>query len=137
MMEYINIIKDFIITHWNEWWAYVGTWTPVDFVAWGFIIFLGLLVSFAYIMKLEKKVKGTIWYWPAKITLALPFVLVDWIWNYVWLTPYFMDLPRSWNELATGRFQRYLREEPIDSRKYKSAKWVCDILHKYDPGHCD
>ena len=72
---------------------------------------------------------------------AYPFVwlgfLLDVVYNIFFATVKYRDLPREF--LFTSRLKRYKRMSLItrkDYLLYSEAVKICEILNKYDEGHC-
>jgi hypothetical protein len=79
------------------------------------------------------------WRWIAYL-MAIPFVIQDAIVNIVALT-LFGELPKltkgEW--LVTSRLQRWKAMNPKNGRerfRHGFALRVCEVLGRYDPGHC-
>lgn len=100
------------------------------------ISILILLAEYIVIMTLYHKTSRH----GAKIAkiLAVPFVIQDALVNWITLTILFLEPPRE--TLVTARLKRW-KKLPANSRKLKKIRrkfawFMCDILNKYDAGHC-
>lgn len=70
-------------------------------------------------------------------TVVLPGVVLDWVGNFVLGTVLFLELPKSWGELITGRLKRHCCKG--DTWRSKLATFIChQMLDTFDPGgkHC-
>lgn len=69
--------------------------------------------------------------------LGYPILLIglalDWLVNFVVMTPVFMDLPQSPGELVTGRLKRYVKEEEFTWRASFARWFAVHILDPFDP----
>lgn len=96
---------------------------------WAFLI---LFVEYAVMFTLYYQKK---WKWVAYI-MAVPFVIQDALVNIFALT-LFGELPKEW--LVTTRLIRWKAMKPGNGRerfRHGFAVKVCEVLHRYDPGHC-
>lgn len=93
------------------------------------------LLQFVLLMTFRSKFENTILKWP----LIIWFVWQDWVMNW-FLSIIFLDAPHGWDELVTGRMNRYLPLEDDDSFgvkfKISFATALCTILNAVDPYHC-
>lgn len=95
--------------------------------------FFILLVEYIVIMLLSQQKRS------AKIAKAATpfFILQNCIFNLTVLTVLFLDAPREL--LVTSRLKRWkaTRRHGIMHRaRVEFAFWLCDILNRYDEGHC-
>lgn len=98
----------------------------IEFLMFGVFAFVSLLGAFAALTSTKLgKVKA----------LKVAFVIADWLFNLVYMSIWFRELPETLFELVTDRMKRY-KKLPRTSRKYKFAVKLCDRLNKTDPGHC-
>jgi hypothetical protein len=73
--------------------------------------------------------------------VILPFVILDWIYNWTFGSLLCLQLPKEWDELATKRLKRYKREYDfwdtgLHGWRLKVALTLCPILSKFDKEHC-
>lgn len=95
----------------------------VFFWAW-----IPLLAAFALIMRLDRRFQGT-WAWYAAFPLlGVPFLVLDVLYNWIVGTIFWRELPREWT--YTQRLSR------LKERGEPEAYRQCQILNRYDPGHC-
>lgn len=113
-----------------KWWQWLILIVGVEL-----IFFYQLWIHYLAVMNL-KRVKETTGLKPWANLLGsgvLFFGLVlDWIGN-LKCTVIFLDLPSSWRELITGRFQRYQDREPNSRRGKASWEFSDDMLNDFDP----
>lgn len=64
---------------------------------------------------------------------AILFFILDILYNY-YITPFFWDLPDVWDETVTNRMKRYKLK--WKGWKFHFSTAICNILNKFDPGHC-
>jgi len=106
-----------------------------NLILYGFALFLILMGLFPILITIKAMVKNTRLEFPFKIIFALPYVFLDWVFNWVILSIiFFPDFPESMFELATARARRYRKIKT--GRRKKFADFVCTWLNKFDPGHC-
>lgn len=95
-----------------------------------------LLVEYIVIMLLYHRTNRT----GAKIAkvLAVPFVVQDFLVNVFAVSLLFLELPQEY--LVTARLQRWKRipqeHGNMKGVRRRFAWFMCDILNRYDPGHC-
>lgn len=78
--------------------------------------------------------------------LFILFIIQDW-WMNVMMSALFLEFPEKWNELVTGRMERYLQIElnrDDYGLKYLMKAWkyywgvgLCWLLRRFEKGHCD
>lgn len=103
------------------------TWHRLNRLAF-FWAWVPLLVAFALIIRVEKRVAGTWLYPPLFILIGIPFLVADTLYNWTIGTIFWREWPREW--LYTDRLIRKKAEG--DAEAFRQ----CEILNRYDPGHC-
>ena len=96
--------------------------------------FLVLLAEFIIIFKIYHKVQNI---WLHRV-LAVFFIPQDVVVNLVAMSLIGLELPQEW--LVTQRAHRWKRIESPNSWRQawrkQFATGLCDILNRYDAGHC-
>ena len=118
----------------------------IEFLQFGFFSFIFLWILFANLVTIKNKYVKT-----SPITvqvlfkwlIAVPFVLMDVIFNIVYGTVMFLQLPqvkglKGWT--FTERCSKILKEEWASENKswrFKIALFICHyMLEPWDPNHC-
>jgi len=88
-----------------------------------------MIIAFAIVMRFDRWLKGTIFWYPAALFLGLPFLVIDVIYNAIIGTVIWLELPREWT--YTQRLKK------LKARGEQEAFRQCRVLSKFDPNHCD
>ena len=113
------------------------------------LCFLGLWIAYANLMTLYHQTKGK---WPEKIRkpllyiLGVPFIILDVIFNIIYGTIMFIELPDFKNAhfkhmpTFTERCSKHLHnewEKEDHTWRFKLAKFICHyMLEPWDYNHC-
>lgn len=95
--------------------------------------FLITLVQFIVVMKIHHKAHNKYLHY----VLAAWFIPQDFVVNVVLFTIIGLELPREW--LVTARLKRWKKSTGtslLDAWRYAAGVKLCDILNRYDAGHC-
>ncbi len=106
-----------------------------------FLFFFLILAQYIVLMEFQ----GTLKEHKYGKYLYYAFIPQDWLMNLI-MTIWFLDLPKTWNELVTGRMKRYKLIE-INSGdvglitllkiwRYYFAYYLCKILNIFEKDHC-
>lgn len=87
-----------------------------------------MIIAFALVVRLDRWLSGTIFWYPAALLLGLPFLLIDVMYNATIGTVIWQELPREWT--YTERLKK------LKARGEAEAFRQCAVLNKFDPGHC-
>lgn len=107
--------------------------------------FVYLFIAFVIVMRLEHTYKDTKLYPILKIVVGIPAILFDWFVNMTAACIVWWDLPAHPKEVVTGRLKRYkeaylgIKPSALSNKaswQLVSSIWLCNILNKYDNGHC-
>jgi hypothetical protein len=113
-------------------------WTALDgakYVGWGVLIAYALWVYYLAVMSLRRaKAAGTInpgaFQTFALVLVVVPGVALDWLANFTVATVIFLEFPKSWGELVTGRLKRHCG---LLTWRGVLAKFVCtELLDRFD-----
>ncbi len=98
--------------------------------------FFIVLAQFIVIMKIHHKYHNPWIHYP----MALWFIPQDVVLNLVFVSILGLEFPKFPNEwLTTTRLKRWKKiipNKPLDKWRLILGWWFCNLLNKYDVGHC-
>lgn len=108
---------------------------------WSFVAVYGLFVYYLAVMNLVRAremgfIKPGTRQSLFLALIVLPGVFLDWAVNMTICNLLFLELPKSWKELVTGRLKRHCGKQ---TWRGKVATWIChNLLDNFDPSgrHC-
>ena len=82
---------------------------------------------FSIVMRIDKKFKGTLLYYPLFVVIGIPFLVADCIYNWTvgWI---------AWGDLRGWTYTQRLKY--LKSLGVQEAFNQCEDLNKHDPNHC-
>lgn len=118
----------------------------IEFIKFGVFSFIGLWILFANLVTIKNKYEDTMPMWGQHLFryfVALPFIILDVLFNIVYGTVMFLRLPRGrgWKGWTfTERCSLILEEEWSSENKswrFKLALFICHyMLEPWDYNHC-
>ncbi len=99
---------------------------------------IGILVLFALVATVVNRLERKNGYLAKAI--IIPFVFVDWVYNWTFGSILGWEFPHTWHELATKRLKRYVRTIPPTAKgirwwRLRLAIFIGRILNSFDEGH--
>ena len=111
-----------------------------DYLIGLFLSFFFLLGCFAMLSPINDKKIWETWVWYKKhpmLAIGFAFIGGDILWNILGATILYHQLP-YWDkdQTVTHRTNRILREDPMDTLRWRIAVFIALTLNNISPGHC-